>query len=161
MRVTLVSRISQVPVWSKRPSKIDVSGFEEEVAANVAERIFAINDQHVTLDAGGSPRTNADVAFIRYVPSLISISDATAVCMMKSRTACYSMGHTRISICVAGRFQRWTTRSARLYFQGARQACRNAWRCPWPMSCLPPPRVSHSTAAVGRLCVSAPARLFR
>jgi hypothetical protein len=68
---------AQIIVQSK--DVIYVSGFEEAPAATFEERVFVINEQHVTLNPGAGRRTNTDVSFARYVPSLTSISDATEV----------------------------------------------------------------------------------
>lgn len=58
---------------------IEVRGLIEEPSANPSERVFAINDQHLTLNSGASGRTVADASFVRYTPSLAAISDTTGL----------------------------------------------------------------------------------
>jgi hypothetical protein len=58
---------------------VDVRGFIEEPSADPSERVFAINDEHLTLNSGASGQTVTDASFTRYVPSLSVISDATDI----------------------------------------------------------------------------------
>ena len=58
---------------------VEVRGLIEEPSANPSERVFAINDQHLTLNSGRTERTVADMSFARFVPALAAISDMTSV----------------------------------------------------------------------------------
>ena len=58
---------------------VEVRGLIEEPSANPSERVFAINDQHLTLNSGRTERTVADMSFARFVPAIAAISDMTDV----------------------------------------------------------------------------------
>jgi hypothetical protein len=58
---------------------MEVRGLIEEPSANPSERVFAINDQHLTLNTGRTERTVADMSFASFVPALAAISDMTGV----------------------------------------------------------------------------------
>ncbi len=58
---------------------IEVRGLIEEPSANPSERVFAINDQHLTLNSGRTERTVADMSFASFVPAIAAISDMTGV----------------------------------------------------------------------------------
>jgi hypothetical protein len=58
---------------------VEVHGLVEEPSPNPSERVFAINDQHLTLNSGRTERTVADMSFARFVPAMATISDMTGV----------------------------------------------------------------------------------
>jgi hypothetical protein len=57
---------------------LEVRGLTEEQSADASERVFAINDLHLMFDGGSGP-TMPDASFARYVPSLIDISNGSAL----------------------------------------------------------------------------------
>jgi hypothetical protein len=58
---------------------VEVHGLIEEPSANPSERVFAINDQHLTLNSGRTERTVADMSFASHVPAIAAISDMTGI----------------------------------------------------------------------------------
>lgn len=58
---------------------IEARGLVEEASSEPGQRVFSLNDQHLTLETGTTEATIAEASFARYVPSLAAISDATEI----------------------------------------------------------------------------------